>query len=181
MPSRVRHCVECPKCLTRYLVGFSPYTNGSYLRPLSQGLWEEWILYCTCRLPHASSRWNWKELKLCEVSYQAHQSGYGAPDEIVVISQASSLLAKCLCRQVELFTAENAEPPGEFAKKFKITPVARLRQAGNPCPCEDRVWKEIPHGAHADLDAAQNIQSISLSRFPKHCHLGIPKRLVQSN
>lgn len=91
MPSRVRHCVECPKCLTRYLVGFSPYTNGSYLRPLSQGLWEEWILYCACRLPHASSRWNWKELKLCEVSYQAHQTGYGAPDEIIVISQASSL------------------------------------------------------------------------------------------
>ena len=68
-----------------------------------------------------------------------------------------AFLARCLCGQVELFTAENAEPPGEFAQKFKITPAARLRQAGNPCPCEDRVRKEIPHGAHADLDTAQSI------------------------
>ena len=44
---RVRHCVECPKCCTRYLPGFSPYRNGSYLMPLSYGLSAEWILYCS--------------------------------------------------------------------------------------------------------------------------------------
>ena len=37
MTPRIRHCVECPKCHTRYLVGFSPYRNGSYLMPLSGG------------------------------------------------------------------------------------------------------------------------------------------------
>src|ERR1700674_5819363 len=71
MTPRVRHCVECPKCLTRYLVGFSPYRNGSYLMPLSVGFSEEWTLYCSCgRLP-ISSRWNWNELKLYAVSNQA--------------------------------------------------------------------------------------------------------------
>jgi hypothetical protein len=34
---RVRHCVECPKCHTRYLPGFTPYRNGSYLIPLTKG------------------------------------------------------------------------------------------------------------------------------------------------
>jgi len=34
MGYRIRHCVECPKCLTRYLVACSPYRNGSYLVPL---------------------------------------------------------------------------------------------------------------------------------------------------
>src|SRR3979409_537204 len=56
--ARVRHCVECPKCLTRYLVGFSPYRNGSYLMPLSAGFSEEWTLYCSCGRPPISSRWN---------------------------------------------------------------------------------------------------------------------------
>jgi len=31
MTRRIRHCIECPKCRTRYLVGYSPYRNGSYL------------------------------------------------------------------------------------------------------------------------------------------------------
>jgi hypothetical protein len=92
MASRIRHCVECPKCLTRYLVGFSPYRNGSYLVSLTQGLWEEWVLYCACRMPPASSRWTWKELKVYEVSNQAHHSGYGPPEEIVEIRRRSHYL-----------------------------------------------------------------------------------------
>jgi hypothetical protein len=44
--SRVRHYVECPKCLTRYLPGFSPYRSGSYLMPLAEGFADEWTLYC---------------------------------------------------------------------------------------------------------------------------------------
>lgn len=31
---RVRYCVECPKCRTRYLPSSSPYRNGSYLIPV---------------------------------------------------------------------------------------------------------------------------------------------------
>ena len=77
MTPRVRHCVECPKCLTRYLVGFSPYRNGSYLMPLSAGFSEEWTLYCSCGRPPISSRWNWNELKLYAVSNQAHDRGFG--------------------------------------------------------------------------------------------------------
>ena len=26
---RIRHCAECPKCGTRYLIAGSPYRNGS--------------------------------------------------------------------------------------------------------------------------------------------------------
>ena len=85
MASRVRNCVECPKCCTRYLLGFNLYRNGSYLVPIVQGFWEEWILYCSCGMPPYSSRWNWNELKQCAVSNQAHHRGYGPPEEIVCI------------------------------------------------------------------------------------------------
>ncbi len=82
MTIRMRHCVECPKCHTRYLVGFSPYHNGSQLVPLGAVL-EEWILYCSCGRPATSSRWSSTELKIYAVSDQAHGRGYGPPKEIV--------------------------------------------------------------------------------------------------
>ena len=82
---RVRHCVECPKCLTRYLVGFSPYRNGSYLMPLAAGFSEEWILYCSCGRPANPSRGRWSELKMYAVSDQAHSLGHGPPEEIVQV------------------------------------------------------------------------------------------------
>src|SRR5437660_538137 len=88
MSSRVRHCVECPKCRTRYLVGFSPYPNGSYLLPITRGLCDEWILYCSCARPPHSSRWNWNELKLYDVGNQAHHRGYGPPEEIVCLDRS---------------------------------------------------------------------------------------------
>jgi len=83
MTARIRHCVECPKCLTRYLVGFSPYRNGSHLVPLVEGAWEEWTLYCSCGSPPTSSRWTCRDLMMCAVSNQAHDLGYGPPEEIV--------------------------------------------------------------------------------------------------
>src|ERR1700683_5409591 len=83
MTARIRHCVECPKCLTRYLVGFSPYHNGSRLVPMVEGLGEEWTLYCSCGRPPLPNRWNWTELKMYAVSNQAHGRGYGSPEEIV--------------------------------------------------------------------------------------------------
>src|SRR5450631_1538229 len=89
MGSRVRHCVECPKCCTRYLAGFSPYRNGSYLVPIAKGYWEEWILYCSCGVPPHSSRWNWDELKLYVVNNQAHHRGYGGPEDILCIGMSS--------------------------------------------------------------------------------------------
>lgn len=85
MAWRIRHCVECPKCCTRYLVGFSPYRNGSFLVPLAAGSWNEWTLYCSCRSPHTPSRWSSEELTRYEVSARAHLRGFGAPDEIVAI------------------------------------------------------------------------------------------------
>ena len=83
MASRVRHCVECPKCCTRYLVGFSPYRNGSYLLPVTPGSHEEWTLYCSCLTPPSPTRWSWYELEPYEVSGTAHLRGYGPPEEIV--------------------------------------------------------------------------------------------------
>jgi hypothetical protein len=67
----------------RYLVGFSPYSNGSYLVPAIAGRGDEWTLYCRCATPPASSRWRWSEMKTYDVSGQAHERGYGTPDEIV--------------------------------------------------------------------------------------------------
>ena len=83
----IRHCVECSRCLTRYLIGFSPYPNGSYLVPLQDG--KEWVLYCSCGRPPSSSRWSWSELKTYAVSRQAHGRGYGRPEEIVPVEKDS--------------------------------------------------------------------------------------------
>jgi hypothetical protein len=83
MTLRIRHCIECPKCNTRYLIGFSPYRNGSQLMPLVEGGQEGWILYCSCGKPPSPSRWSSTELKMYAVSDQAHGRGYGPPEEIV--------------------------------------------------------------------------------------------------
>src|SRR5579862_7601570 len=80
---RIRHCVECPRCLTRYLVSCSPYENGSYLLPTIEGCQDEYTLYCRCKA--AASRWKASEFKSCEVSPAAFERGYGTPQEIVEI------------------------------------------------------------------------------------------------
>src|SRR5215472_17206557 len=80
--SRVRHCVECPKCHTRYLPSFSPYRNGSYLIPLTAHGATGWILYCSCRMPPASSQWSSTDLKPYEICRQAYRRGYGSAEEV---------------------------------------------------------------------------------------------------
>ena len=94
MGFRVRHCVECPRCRTRYLVGFSPYENGSYLVPLSAGCWDEWVLHCSCGTPGFASRWNWNELKMYVVPGEAHRRGYGPAQEILCIRGDSHRLGR---------------------------------------------------------------------------------------
>ena len=89
MTAHIRHCVECPKCHTRYLLGFSPYRNGSYLMPLGAGFSREWTLYCSCGRPPVSSQWSCNELNLYALSNQAHDRGYGSPEEIVPIREKS--------------------------------------------------------------------------------------------
>jgi hypothetical protein len=89
MGHRIRHCVECPKCLTRYLVACSPYRNGSYLVPTVAGSREEYTLYCSCGRPPVSSRWRWEKVKTYEVSKIAYDRGYGTPGEILPISNQS--------------------------------------------------------------------------------------------
>lgn len=82
MADRLRHCVECPECCTRYLIGFSPYRNGSYLLSFVTDSSEEYKLLCSCRRPPVCSRWNWSEMKTYAVSNGAYARGYGQPDEI---------------------------------------------------------------------------------------------------
>jgi hypothetical protein len=85
MGFRFRHCVECPECSTRYLVGFSPYGNGSYLVSLRAESAEEYKLVCSCCRPPVYSRWSRSELKMYAVSNQAYASGYGSAQEIWVL------------------------------------------------------------------------------------------------
>jgi hypothetical protein len=75
MRCRIRHGVECPNCLTRYLVAFSPYSNGSYLVPTVSGSLGECILYCSCSRPHVRSRWQWNDVKAYVVSKRADDRG----------------------------------------------------------------------------------------------------------
>lgn len=80
---RIRHCVECPHCLTRYLISFSPYRNGSYLIPTVEGSFEEYVLYCSCKRSSVAVVCRRNEVKICEVSTKAYDRGYGTPEEIV--------------------------------------------------------------------------------------------------
>jgi len=82
MSIRVRHCVECPKCHTRYLLGFSPYRNGSYLVFEDVGTLDEFALYCSCGRPSTLSRWSVSKLKAYQVPNSAYDRGYGASDEV---------------------------------------------------------------------------------------------------
>ena len=84
--SRIRHCVVCPHCLTRYLISFSPYRNGSHLIPTMNGSSEEFVLYCSCNRATVTSRWKWSEVTSCEVSREAYERGYGTAEEIVAIN-----------------------------------------------------------------------------------------------
>jgi hypothetical protein len=87
MPDRLRHCVECPECSTRYLIGFSPYQNGSYLASFVTESSEEYQLFCSCRQPRICSRWDWNDLKTYSVSNGAYARGYGRPEEVWLLRQ----------------------------------------------------------------------------------------------
>src|SRR6266446_9375001 len=84
----IRHCVECPKCGTRYLIAFSPYANGSCLVSQPKPISDEFMLYCSCSNPPAISRWTWQDLRRYSVTRAAHTRGYGSPEEIVVSTTA---------------------------------------------------------------------------------------------
>ena len=86
MSVRVRHCVECPKCRIRYLMGFSPYRNGSSLVPSASGTSDAWVLYCCCQNPQASSLWAWEEIRRYAVATAAYRRRYGSADEITALA-----------------------------------------------------------------------------------------------
>lgn len=86
MSVRIRHCVECPECLTRYLIAFSPYRNRSYLVPKMVGSSEEFTLYCSCKRPSVASQWKWSAVKTCVVSRAAYERGYGTAEQIVQVN-----------------------------------------------------------------------------------------------
>jgi hypothetical protein len=89
MRDRIRRCVECPRCLTRYLVAFSPYRNGSYVVSTVAGFPEaSCILCCSCRKP-------------------AQDRGYGMPDEIVLEAESHGMRAHL--GQVQPQARNNAE------------------------------------------------------------------------
>lgn len=79
---RIRHCVECPSCRTRYLLSFSPYRNGSRLVSAVPGAWDDYILYCSCSPGSMAIRVRSNEVKACDVSREAYRRGYGTVQEI---------------------------------------------------------------------------------------------------
>jgi hypothetical protein len=85
MASRIRHCLECPACSTRYVIGFSPYDNGSYIVSNPPGGVDLLKLYCSCG---NSDGFRLSELKTYAVSESAYPRGYGSPDEIVTVRAA---------------------------------------------------------------------------------------------
>lgn len=86
MPSRIRHCVECWNCSTRYVIGFSPYDNGSCIVSNPPGGDDLLRLYCCCG---NSSGFKLSELKTYSVSQSAYVRGYGSPEEVVLVRAAT--------------------------------------------------------------------------------------------
>jgi hypothetical protein len=83
MAPRLRRCIECPRCGTRYLIGFSPYGNGAYLISFITESSEEYRLFCPCVGLTLPSQWDWSELKTYAISNAAYAKGYGGPGEIL--------------------------------------------------------------------------------------------------
>lgn len=86
MTLRIRHCVECPRCHTCYLIASSPYSNGAYIvRTRPDG--DEYTLYCFCDGSQMPNIWKWLQVKTCEVSTRAHRRGYGSLEEVWFMNQ----------------------------------------------------------------------------------------------
>ena len=90
MGSRIRRCIECGRCSTRYLVGFSPYSNGSLLLSNLCADSEMYLLYCICGGRSAPT--HGKELKSYLVTKGAYERGYGSENEIVVVPLRARLI-----------------------------------------------------------------------------------------
>ena len=90
MSSRIRSCVECPKCRTRYLIGSSPYHNASYIvaHPLAAANLLR-LYCCSCGNSPSSYTFKLRELKMYAVSDWADRRGYGSPEEIVLVRAAT--------------------------------------------------------------------------------------------
>jgi len=82
MGYRIRHCVECPKCRVCYVIGRSPYANGSSLIPTVAGSSEEYVLYCSCSPMPIRTLWRWKDVKNYAISRAAYDRGFGTPNEV---------------------------------------------------------------------------------------------------
>ena len=80
---RIRHCVECPKCFTRYLISLSPYRNGAYVLATSRGCGDEYILFCSCKKGGAATPWKWSEVMTCRVTKEAFERGFRPAAEIM--------------------------------------------------------------------------------------------------
>lgn len=85
----IRHCIECRKCSTRYLIAFSPYSNGSYLWRTSLFYLEEYVLYCCCQQPPVFNSCKENDLRTYVVSKAAHERGYGTPEEVVALEEVA--------------------------------------------------------------------------------------------
>jgi hypothetical protein len=80
---RRRHCVECPNCHTRYIIGFSPFGNGSYIVARSEDAAIH-FLFCSCGAESDCHPFKMSALRTYIVTAEAHARGYGSPDEIVL-------------------------------------------------------------------------------------------------
>ena len=87
MRNRVRHCITCPHCRTRYLIGFSPYANGAYVAFTPVGSFEQYLLYCPCKRFAFPGRWDSSDIRACKVSNSVYRRGFGSPEEVVLADQ----------------------------------------------------------------------------------------------
>ncbi len=84
---RARHCIECPRCLTRYVISRSPYSNGAYVIPAVEGSTDEYFLYCSCNGRRVSCCSESNEVMLCHVLKTAYERGYGSALEITPVER----------------------------------------------------------------------------------------------
>ena len=89
MSSRIRSCVECPNCHTRYLIGFSSHSNGSYIVSHPQRAAVMHRLYSTCSNSPSPYAFKFSKLKMYDISDWADRHACGSPEEIVLVRAAT--------------------------------------------------------------------------------------------
>ena len=129
MARRLRSCAECPRCGTRYLIGFSPYGNGAYLESFVTRFSKEYLLFCPCLDTLTSPRCSPSDLKRYAISLSAYDRGYGDPSEIGLhVAMKKKVIAEETRNETERTGDAGGVPYSRSWPRGKMSPRQKIRK-----------------------------------------------------